>query len=404
MRPRIVIRLNSDPQGTVHWVLLDAVGAIESHPESGSLEAAATAARGRQVIALAPTVDVALLSAHIPTQSRQRTQRAVPYALEDQLADDVDRLHFALGQRDGSGRLAVAVVTLEQMGGWLDELTAVGLDVEQIYPEALALPLEDNAWTVLIEGDAFAVRTARQGGFAGDLDNLPVLLQAALTEAGDAAPPKLLVYSAEAPVALVEPALEIENRPLDNTTALLATALREKDAIGLRSGPFVRRRSGGGGLINWRRWQLAASLLIAWALISTGVALLQQWRLERQSAQLQAEIEQVYRSAFPGATRVVNPRTQMESRLQTLRKQGGDSGLLTLLQKIGPILTAEPGVELTALSYRNGDLDIELYARTLQSLDQLTQRLGGLGGIKVELRGATTQGERVQGRLRIGAS
>jgi len=92
MRPRLVIRLNSAPQGRVHWIRLDAEGRPQGHAESGTLAQAAVAATQRQVIGLVPATELLLTEARIPTQSRQRMLRAVPFALEDQLAEDIDEL------------------------------------------------------------------------------------------------------------------------------------------------------------------------------------------------------------------------------------------------------------------------------------------------------------------------
>jgi len=405
MRPRLVIRLNSAPQGKVHWLRLNAEGRPEGHAESGTLAQAAGAAAQRQVIALAPASELLLTEVRIPTQSRQRMLRAVPFALEDQLAEDVDNLHFALGQRDKEGRLNVAVLSKARMRQWLEELAEATLDVEQIYPDVLALPYETDAWTLLIEGDGFLLRTGPQLGFAGDADNLPLLLPGALEEAGDAKPARLIVYSTETLPELPDLGLTLEQRELDSTSALLATSLKEREAIPLRTGEFTRSRR---LAVNLQRWQVALALLLAWVLVDTGAAYLQQWRLNRQLAAVNAQIDQVYRGVFPGTGAVANPRLLMENRLKALRGQSGPSaGLLQALDKVGPVLGTAPGVQLSSLNYRNGNLDIELSAKSLQDIDQLAQRLRQTSGVKVEVRNASAgerEGERAQGRLTIEVS
>jgi len=58
---------------------------------------------GRRVVAFVPGVDVRLAMAQVPARQEKRILQAVPYALEDQLAEDVDTLHFAI-QFDARGR------------------------------------------------------------------------------------------------------------------------------------------------------------------------------------------------------------------------------------------------------------------------------------------------------------
>jgi general secretion pathway protein L len=403
MPQRLVLRLQSDASGSARWVALDASGRPEGAVDGGPLAAAAEAATGRHVVALAPTAEVLLLSARVPPMTRQRAARAVPFALEDQVADDVETLHFCLGQRDGQGDLAVAVVAHGQMQAWLDAFTAAGLDVEQIYPELFGLPYEDGAWTLLVEDGGFLLRTGPQSGFAGEVDNLPVLLQVALDDAGDRQPLKLIVYSARPLPDLGAPNLPLEQRELDDPTTLLAQNLREREAIGLRTGPYGRRR---GWSVQWQRWRVAAVLLAAWVVADTGSALIKQWQLQKELTSLNAAMAATYRKAFPegGQLNLYSPRQQMESRLAALRRSaGGDSGFLSLLQTAGPLLTADPNLQIVSLAYRNNGLDLEVSASSLQGIDQLKQRLTAAQGIGVEVVSARTEGNRAQGKLRIEA-
>lgn len=404
MPQRLVLRLEGEFTDHVRWVLVDAGGRLAGPVGAGSLAEAAAAAGDRPVVALVPTHAVSLLSARIPPLSRQRAAQAAPFALEDQLAEDVDDLHFSLGQRDDRGQLAVAVVADRQMQAWLDAFAEAGLTVEQIYPELFGLPYEPDAWTLLVEDSGFLLRTGQQSGFGGDVDNLSVLLPAALEDAGEVKPLRLLVYSSGAAPELGVASLPVERHEHIDPLPLLAQHLRDRQAIGLRTGPYSRRR---GWAAQWRRWRVPAVLLAAWVLIDTGSALLRQWQLSRELSTVQAAMAQTYRQAFPngGQLNLYNPRQQMESRLAALRRgAGGDSGLLSLLQTAGPLLAADPDLQIIAMTYRNSGLDLDISARSLQSIDQLKQRLDAAAGLGVEVLSARAEGERAQGRLRLEVS
>lgn len=402
MSQRLVLRLHGAPAGQVQWLPLTADGRPAGLANYGSLDDVALLRR--PLLVLAPTADVALFDVPLPQLSRQRAARAIPYALEDQLAEDVDDLHFALGQRNPQGEVAVAVVAQAQMQAWLDAFAEAGLEVEQIYPELLAVPYEPDAWTLLLEQGEFLLRTGRQSGFGGDVANLPVLLPAALEEAGERPPQRLLVYSDSALPELGVEQVPIEQRALGDSLSLLAQHLNERQAIGLRSGPFARRR---GWSVQWQRWRVAAALLAAWVLADTGSAYLQQWQLGQQLQAVEAAQAQAYRQAFPdgGQLNRYSPRQQMESRLAALRRGGGgDSGLLRLLMAAGPLLAADPELQIIGLTYRNNGLDLEVSASNLQGIDQLKQRLDNAPGLGVEVVSARAEGNRAQGKLRLEAS
>jgi general secretion pathway protein L len=302
---------------------------------------------------------------------------------------------------DDDGRLAVAVVDRGILDGWIEALADAGLEADQIYPEQLAVPLEPESWAVVVDSDRFLLRTGTQTGLAGDAQNLPDMLEACLLDA-ETPPGRIVIhdFTGHASVPSVEPDVEYRTVDSEDATSLLARSLDERRAIPLLVGDYAKSS---GWRAHWERWRAVAVLAALWVVLSTGHAYLQQWQLGREAAALQNQIVATYRDAFPDADRVIDPRNQMESRLSAMRNQGqgGHSGLLPILAKIGPVLSRESGLELTALSYRGGDLDVELYAENLQSIDQLKQRLGRVEGVSVEVRSAKAEGERVQGRLRI---
>lgn len=401
MSQRLIVRLGRDSDA-LRWAYPDATEADQLASGSGSLEQ--LPATNRPMVALASMADVNLLKARIPPLSRQRAVRAVPFALEDQLVEDVDDLHFCLGQRNAEGELAVAVVALERMQAWLQAFEEAGLEVEQIYPEVLALPYTPGAWTLLIENDEFMLRTGLQEGFGGELDNLSVLLESALQDAEDDRPLRLIVYSDQEELDFEVPAsLPVEQHVEPDATSLLARHLRVQDAIGLRIGAYSRRS---GWSMHWQRWRVAAILLVLWVLADTGSLVLKRWQLAQQLERVEAAMVQTYRQAFPdgGQLSMYNPRQQMESRLAALRRGGSDSGFLHLLQIAGPLLASESTVQIISLTYRNNGLDLELSASSLQGIDQIKQKLDSAPGLGVEVVSARAEGDRAQGRLRLEVS
>ena len=64
---------------------------------------------GRRVVAFVPATLVRLATVKVPARQPAKVLQAVPYALEDQVAEDVESLHFAVGTRleDGSHPVAI---------------------------------------------------------------------------------------------------------------------------------------------------------------------------------------------------------------------------------------------------------------------------------------------------------
>ncbi|MFO7604552.1 MAG: type II secretion system protein GspL, partial [Gammaproteobacteria bacterium] len=113
----------------VSWLVLDN-HQVEGDVVQGTLAEAAIAAAGARVLIIVPAERVYLTRQHLPSKNRQRLLKAIPFALEDQIIDDVESMHFALGPGDAQGRYWIAAVARTQMDEWQDVLRQAGLNPE----------------------------------------------------------------------------------------------------------------------------------------------------------------------------------------------------------------------------------------------------------------------------------
>jgi general secretion pathway protein L len=120
----------------LRWRRTEAGGAVRQGSQRG-LEGLPSAA---EVVVWTPAAETLLLRARLPTRSAAKIAQALPFALEDQLIDAPEKLHFAFTQ-EADGALAVAVTRRERMEGWLAALAAAGLAPARLAPATLSLPL-----------------------------------------------------------------------------------------------------------------------------------------------------------------------------------------------------------------------------------------------------------------------
>ena len=117
----LVIRIDKSQIQLAHWIAVDSTGARRSEPSVGTLHEAAANIGERQVIVLVPSAEVLTTSVDIPVKGA-RLQAALPYALEEHLAEDVEDLHFAAGNKRSSGSTPVSVVSHARMEEWIAAL------------------------------------------------------------------------------------------------------------------------------------------------------------------------------------------------------------------------------------------------------------------------------------------
>ncbi len=402
MRETVYIRFDRTWPDELLWLRVGAEG--PGVPETGGADALAASAAGRRLVVLAPAETLLLAQVNIPARNRQRVLQALPYMLEDRLVQDIELLHFAIGAREADGALNVAVVERAQLDSWLERLRRAGLEPEAILPETLTLPYEDGAWTVLVDGPVTIVRTGPQAGFAIDSDNLEALLGQALEEAGAARPTRLQVYSGEGNTGAWPAFPDIESRQStldEDALVLMAQHVNERASIDLLQGEYNRREQFGR---LYRPWIASAAALGLLVILHTAMLAWDYSTLSSEADRLQQAIEQTYLEAFPDATRIVNPRVQMERGLASLRGGGGDAGgFLDMVKNAAPALKETDGVVLQRVNYRERRLDLALAIGNLQQLDSLKQRLESDSGLEIEIQSASAAGDRVEARIQLRA-
>jgi len=400
MRNMLLLRANLSDDQRWSWLHLDSTGEARGVIHTGSLADAAAEADGLRVLVLMPATDCLLTSVRVPGRNRKKLLQAAPYALEEQLSDDVENLHFAIGVGLDGGSWQVAVINKQRMETLMAALAEAGLDVQQVIPEQLAVPLSEEGDSVLIDHDMVIVRNGMYSGYAVDRDNLGIVLAAGQQE--DAETQAVLGLYVEQD-ASPDPAdypteTRIEHYARD-PLSILAQGLDIK-AINLLQGEFGQTGEWGRIL---RPWRATAALLLAGVLISNAVMAVDYYRLGKESDQLKIQIEATFRKAFPETKRLVNPRAQMQQKLDQLQnRQGTGNRFLDLIGQAGVVIKDTKGVEVTGANYRGGRLDLDLMVSSLQLLDQLKQALTKGNRLSVEIQSATTESDqRVKSRLRI---
>lgn len=396
-RRTLILRLGEDD--TVDW-LLQRPGESPRLGRGGLADAAAQL-QGGQLVVLVPAADVLLTSARIPGRA-QRVRQAVPYVLEEQLAEEVEGLHFALGRRDKEQRLPVAVVSRARLTDWLKRLEAAELRPQRMLSEAQALPWRPGQWSLLLGTEGALLRFGEAEAAHLDVELLPELLPRMLEAANEARPQRLAVYTCEgageAGLGELPEGVEVQRQTCRQHLAVLAEGLGQSGAdINLLQGEFSRQEQLGR---LWRPWRAAVALFLVWVLIQAVEAIYDYRSLSAREVALSAQIEQLYLRTFPDARKVVDPRLQMSRRLEALRSGGEQGGLIPLLAQVGPVLSGQAGTELRSLRYREGALELELALKDLPSLDRLKQELSD-GGLQVDIRSAASRGGSVESRLEI---
>jgi general secretion pathway protein L len=415
MRQTLLLRLPEVANADTEWLLVDEAGARQGPRQRGPLALAAPLAKDRTVIALAPATHVLMAEPELPPGSGAKLARAVPFALEEQLSEDIAQLHFAIGHRTARNTTPVAVVGKHLMSQWLGDLAAAGIRASALYAEHSLMPANPGHTIIWLEGDRLAARAPGSTPIVVEVAPIAEALDAAgvlaasqtgadsLESALAPAQPDALLYATEEDWTRVSgefdallgrfASLKVQLLP-DGPLPWLARELPAIDAINLLQGPYTPESSAGA---HWQRWRVAAFLALGLVVAHAAASGVLIWKAKRESKVIDAQIARVFQQTLPGE-RLVDARRQMQDRL--LHSHGGGAGFLRSLQSLGGAIQSVPQTSIDALAYREQTLDVKVSAPSVDALGQLSRKMS-IDGLKADIESSTPQGDKVDGRLSV---
>ncbi len=394
------------------WMVCNDDGQVVVNAVSGELAQAVPLATARRVAVILPAHEALVTESDAPAKNAAKLAQVVPYALEERVADEIENLHFAIGERDSTtGRVPVVVIQRARIDARLAELRAAGLNPAAVYSEASLLPAMPGQLIALLDGDSITLRSAESPPLVMpalsivDAFDMALSTQMSAVPGLEAAAPGLLLYAGhdewQAHQDTVDQlrdrftGVKVQLLP-SGPLSVLAPAAAGGDAVNLLQGGLAVASPMEFG---WKAWRVAAVLAGVLLSLHLGVRFYELSRLKKQEAELNASIEDAFRAAMPGQQNAVNARSRVAARLEELRT-GGAGSLLPALVAIAQARGAAPGVTIEGITYREGVLEMRVMAADTPSIDAIGQQLRAANW-SAELKGITAAGDTYRGSLSI---
>lgn len=349
---RLFIRLGAKAQDSCAWLIWSEqeqeIIASGELPGADSLATLTERAGNRPVDILVPASSMTLTEINLPEKGQRQALKALPFMLEENLADDVDDMHFVVGGREGE-RLAVAAVAHEQMQTWLGWLQEAGLKARKLVPDCLALPLESCEWAAMLMGQELLVRTGKGTGHNLPQDWLPVALPMLLDKQEIA--PTVATYN-----DINLPGAEVKLQTLDLPMLVLARGILHAP-MNLLTGVYKPKRELSKHLLQWKSAAIVVAVALLLALVDKGLTI---YQVGQQADSLKAESEAIYRQVMPGSNRIVNLRSQLDSELKKLSGSGSGTEFFAMLQSLKTSFAAVPELKPNSLRFDSARNEIRM--------------------------------------------
>jgi len=387
----------------VKWIKLDSEGNPITRGAEARLEQVSSVTQNAHVIVLLPLQQMLLSIVNTRARKSKHLQKAIPFALEDEVADDIENLHFALGRRYGENDYPVAVIEKVTLDSVLETLASAGVYPDILTADVFALPFREGSWTILVEDDRALVRTSKFQGFTIDLHNLQQMLTSSLRQA-EITPSELNIYRCDSPQSGVKSfTFPINTNELDDCPpGLFADGLDENECINLLQGSYQKKDK---KHRQFAPWKIAAILFGVWVGLSMVSVLIDHARFSKEEKRLDAQIEQELRQTFPDIQNVTagNARIKMEARLRNFiadTTSNSYAGFMELLALSGESMQQAGNITINTMNYRDGKLNVNINSPDVQALDKVKQLLKTKNYF-ADIQSANTQGAIIEAQLVI---
>ncbi|WP_373019693.1 type II secretion system protein GspL [Thiomicrorhabdus sp.] len=353
-----------------------------------------------------PTEQVSLMQHFVPGKRRSDWIAALPYALEESLAEPVESLHFVALNRTPQGEVSVAVITKERMQLWVEQLRQIGLDHVLLVADCFRVPPTERmantaantmaqepssesqngqVWSVYQQTDQrLLVRSGEYTGFAASPGWFEPLKQLHIQQHGE---------------VLIE---TVEESALSNDCATSIAGVRHAcKGFNLRSGEFQSKSKSGG---QWKIWQSAGILLVALVAVYLLSLFMQAQQHRDQAAAYQAQTEKLFKQRFPEVKRIINIRTQAKTGFNQGSTTGDKVGPSQLVHQVEAVFAQFPKVQVVGLDWKasSGQLSLQIQSAQVNDLQSLAQAAGQK--MLVELKVKNVSQTLAEGVLYVGAN
>ena len=413
MSDTLLIHYNIENAQQATWALCNNDGELTGKITTGSLAELSEASADRTSVVLLNSHCLHINQLQLPTQNLQKLLKAVPYAIEEYIADDVEDFHFVVARNNSfTSVVGIKKATLNNI---LQVFHDAGVNPEKIIPDALCLAADDGEqWACLNYKKDSYLQTDVRNGLIISHDILPYIIDSKLHDGKQDKPKKILLFSEQDDATAFD---QLKEKVIDddadielinivyNSHPLVVFCGNYKRAmpLNLLQYDFKPKRKTSG---YWQHWRLAASLAAVWLVLHLGLTAFQYSQLKDANIITRANIEKIYKQSFPQSRKIVNPRVQMEQKLDELKGSAGGSskGLLFLLaESFGTLSHDKDNITLQSLTFRNNRMDIGLEGSNLQAVETLNKNLNNNRKIKSEITSSSSEKDKVKGNLRIEA-
>ncbi len=299
----------------------------------------------------------------IPSKSEEVIRQSLPYAMEEQLGNDIEQNHYAY--RTDNEELMVCVVKKDIVEEIKQQLKTHKIPCKRLYSEIYTVPTLENAIT-LCEFEDYYIVNKQNLGSTIQKNMLPVYLQLQTKQ-------QKVIFSQKDYPAMKQSdyVFKKHDTALLQSSNLIA-ALTHKLAINIFQGQYSQIKPHKKASNKSTTTLMALLALIGSWLLINGYQL---WHSGNEIEQLKEQQKSLLQKLIPNAstTEKNDPYAALQSRLkqsQSSQNSKKSTGFLQGLYYLGMTLGKHSTIQIQSFRHRDSKLEVKLIAQDVTELNR----------------------------------
>ncbi len=376
MKIYTLIQLDAQSPNNSQWVSINDSGEFLNSVRKGNISEIDIESRQNSVIIILPGEEIHHATLALPIKSETKLTKAIPFAMEDRLADEVDKTHFA-HKRLNNNLIQICAISTSKLNTFLQTLKSNNIHASAITSDTLCVPKIEKTITVLIDSSRIHINNGFDKVFTFESIDI---IDAVNTVGEDSNIRDIQIY------------INKKDNSLLKKFDQLRESFRNVDVNILKNGPFQKYSQ---VIVNhnyidllqgkyrnkrdiaqiFKPWRKAASLFLLFISLLLINNLMNIYSLNKYERVLSAKFLNQYKYFNPRANNVSDPLRIISSIKNNNIEVANESLFIEGLGLISNAIKNNNNVSLSAINFQNNNFNIRIQTPNVSVLDSIQRNI-----------------------------
>jgi len=376
MKTYTLIQLDAQSPNNSQWVSINDSGEFLDSVSKGNISEIDIGNKQNSVIVILPGEEIHHAVLTLPIKSEKKLTKAIPFAMEDRLADEIEKTHFA-HKRLNNDLIQICAINASKLKAFLKTLKSNNIHASAITSDTLCVPKIEKTITLLIDSSRIHINNGFDKVFT--FESIDII---------DA----VNIVNKDNNIRDIQIFINKEDENLLNKFDQLRESYRNVDVNILQNGPFQKYSQ---IIVNhnyidllqgkykdkkdiaqiFKPWRKTASLFLLFVSLLLTNNLMNIYSLNKYERELSEKFLNQYKYFNPRADNVRDPLRIISSIKNNNVEITDESMFIEGLGFISDAIKNNNNVSLSSINFQNNNFNIRLQTPNVSILDSIQRNI-----------------------------